>query len=47
MLIEFKTSGRTLKSKDDSEDGQKMVRSSLSGRGFQAVYIHSFMALKF
>ena len=46
MLVEFKTSGRMLKTKENSEDNQKTTKSSLSGKEKElAVYLFLFFVL--
>ena len=46
MLVEFKTSGRKLKTKENSEDDKKATKSSLSGKEKElAVYLFLFFVL--
>lgn len=46
MLVEFKTSGRKLKTKENSEDDKKSTKSSLSGKEKElAVYLFLFFVL--
>ena len=46
MLVEFKTSGRKLKTKENIEDDKKSTKSSLSGKEKElAVYLFLFFVL--
>ena len=46
MLVEFKTSGRNLKTKENNEDDKKSTKSSLSRKEKElAVYLFLFFVL--